>query len=164
VAGAVPSCAEGGVLGVLPGVIGCIQATEAIKVLTGMGEPLSGRLLIYNALTMRFREAVIERDPSAPVITSLQATPSPRAAEPPPVAPGEAFEHVSAREALERFRQGWGPFVLDVRLPQEAEIVSLPFTDRLCPHREIEQVGGWAWGSRLDFPFHRSAAPTWVLG
>lgn len=54
--GLVPSCAEGGVLGVLPGVIGTIQATEVIKLLTGIGEPLIGRLLLYDALAMRFRE------------------------------------------------------------------------------------------------------------
>lgn len=60
--GMVPSCAEGGVIGVLPGVIGTIQATEAIKLLTGIGEPLDGRLLIYDALDMRFREFEIKRD------------------------------------------------------------------------------------------------------
>ncbi|MEQ1897910.1 MAG: molybdopterin-synthase adenylyltransferase MoeB [Vicinamibacterales bacterium] len=65
--GLVPSCAEGGVLGVLPGVIGVIQATESIKLLTGIGEPLVGRFLIYDALRMKFRELKLKRDPECPV-------------------------------------------------------------------------------------------------
>lgn len=65
--GMVPSCAEGGVLGVLPGTIGLLQATEAIKIILGKGEPLIGRLLLYNALTMKFRELKIKRNPHCPV-------------------------------------------------------------------------------------------------
>jgi len=65
--GMVPSCAEGGVLGVLPGVIGQIQATEAIKLILGKGEPLIGRLLLYNALKMEFREVKLRRSPACPV-------------------------------------------------------------------------------------------------
>jgi adenylyltransferase/sulfurtransferase len=66
-AGLIPNCAEGGVLGVLPGVIGTIQATEAIKLLTGIGEPLVGKLLLYDALRMRFRQITLPRDPECPV-------------------------------------------------------------------------------------------------
>ena len=62
-----PSCAEGGVLGVLPGVIGAIQATETIKLILGVGEPLVGRFLIYDALRMRFRELKLRKDPDCPV-------------------------------------------------------------------------------------------------
>ena len=65
--GLVPSCAEGGVLGVLPGVIGVIQATEAIKIIAGIGKTLVGRLLVYDALQMTFRELKIRKDPSCPV-------------------------------------------------------------------------------------------------
>jgi adenylyltransferase/sulfurtransferase len=65
--GLVPSCAEGGVLGVLPGIIGTIQATEAIKLITGIGEPLVGRFLIYDALRMKFRELKLRRDSECPV-------------------------------------------------------------------------------------------------
>src|SRR5262249_42672890 len=65
--GLVPSCAEGGVLGVLPGVIGTIQATEAIKLIIGAGEPLIGRLLLYDAWRMKFRELKLRRDPECPV-------------------------------------------------------------------------------------------------
>jgi adenylyltransferase/sulfurtransferase len=65
--GSVPSCAEGGVLGVLPGIIAMIQATEAVKLLTGVGEPLLGRFLHYDALAMRFDEFRFEKDPACPV-------------------------------------------------------------------------------------------------
>ena len=65
--GLVPSCAEGGVLGILPGVIGGIQATEALKILLGVGEPLVGRLLLYDALAMRFDELKLRRDPDCPL-------------------------------------------------------------------------------------------------
>ncbi|AIE84881.1 UBA/THIF-type NAD/FAD binding protein [Fimbriimonas ginsengisoli Gsoil 348] len=65
--GMVPSCAEAGVLGVLPGIVGLIQATETVKLILGAGEPLVGRLLLYEALGMRFREVRIRRDPDCPV-------------------------------------------------------------------------------------------------
>ena len=62
-----PSCAEGGVLGILPGLIGCIQATEAVKLILGKGEPLIGRLLLYDALQMSFREFKVRRNPKCPI-------------------------------------------------------------------------------------------------
>ena len=65
--GLVPSCAEGGVLGILPGIVGTIQATETIKLILGNGEPLIGRLLLFNALRMRFRELKLRKNPSCPV-------------------------------------------------------------------------------------------------
>ncbi len=69
--GLVPSCAEGGVLGILPGVIGCIQATETIKIILGKGTTLSGRLLTYDAMNMSFKEFKLRRDPEAKPITEL---------------------------------------------------------------------------------------------
>ena len=65
--GLVPSCAEGGVLGVLPGIIGCLQAMEAIKLILGLGEPLIGRLLMFDALGAAFREIRLRKDPDCPV-------------------------------------------------------------------------------------------------
>ena len=65
--GLVPSCAEGGVLGILPGTIGLIQATETVKLILGIGEPLVGRLLLYDALGMRFRELKLRKNPECPV-------------------------------------------------------------------------------------------------
>lgn len=151
--GDVPSCAEGGVLGVLPGVIGCIQATETLKLLTGIGKPLSGRILIYNALDMTFRECGLQRDPSAPKITSLidydcfcgdqkgNKQSEKENASMAEATGNSAFQRISVKEARRRLEEdGWAPFVLDVRLPQEAEISKLPFSDLLCPHREVEKV------------------------
>src|SRR5205823_11238998 len=65
--GEVPSCAEGGVLGILPGLIGCIQATEAVKLILGKGTPLIGRLLLYDALQMTFQEFKVRRNPRCPL-------------------------------------------------------------------------------------------------
>src|SRR6476619_1973027 len=65
--GLVPSCAEGGVLGVLPGIVGCIQANETLKLLLGIGEPLVGRFLVFDALRMKFRELKLRKDPDCPV-------------------------------------------------------------------------------------------------
>jgi molybdopterin/thiamine biosynthesis adenylyltransferase/rhodanese-related sulfurtransferase len=65
--GLVPSCAEGGVLGILPGTVGLIQATETVKLILGIGEPLIGRLVLYDALAMRFRELKLRRNPECPV-------------------------------------------------------------------------------------------------
>ena len=72
----VPSCAEGGVLGVLPGIIGCIQATEIIKLALGKGEPLINRLMLYSALDMSFRELKLRRDPKCPICGENQRSPS----------------------------------------------------------------------------------------
>ncbi|NLC57911.1 MAG: molybdopterin-synthase adenylyltransferase MoeB [Armatimonadetes bacterium] len=65
--GMVPSCAEGGVLGILPGVIGCLQATECLKLILGVGQPLIGRLLLFNALALQFRELRLPRNPNCPL-------------------------------------------------------------------------------------------------
>ena len=146
--GEVPSCAEGGVLGVLPGVIGCMQATEAIKVCLGVEDgTLSGRLLIYDAMRMRFHEVRLKPSPNAPPITSLinydgfcgvPATNGQAAPAPPPVEP---FVSISVVDVSRRMREeGWAPFVLDVRSKAEAEIVSLPFADMLQPHRQVSHV------------------------
>lgn len=69
--GLVPSCAEGGVLGILPGTIGTLQATEAIKLITGVGEPLIGRMLLYDALEMEFTEIRLRKNPNRPPVTAL---------------------------------------------------------------------------------------------
>jgi len=132
--GMVPSCAEGGVLGVLPGVIGVMQAIEAIKLIVGIGEPLIGRLIHFDALKMKFREFKVRKDPSCPVcsenptITELVdyeqfcGIPQAQAAEDaePPV-PEITVEQLKAKlDARE-------PFVLlDVREPFEYDIARIP--------------------------------------
>src|SRR6195256_4054736 len=110
--GLVPSCAEGGVLGVLPGVIGVIQATETIKLIIGVGEPLIGRFLIFDALRMRFRELKLRKDPDCPVcgthptVTQLidyeQFCGVKPAAEAPPVNTATEITSVELKQRLDR--------------------------------------------------------------
>ncbi len=142
--GLVPSCAEGGVLGILPGVIGTIQATETVKLLLGLGTSLSGRLLLYDSLHMRFRELKLRRDPHAKPITELidyeffcGLKPDP-AEEATPMA--EPFSRLSVADAKARLDEGWEPYVLDVRKPHEADIVKLAFAERLQPHETVADI------------------------
>jgi len=121
--GLVPSCAEGGVLGVLPGVVGGIQATEAIKILLGVGEPLVGRLLLYDALALRFDELKLPRNPDCPLCSSratiheLQDYPAfcgtGRGQEKEPV------EEITPRELRRRLDAGEELDLVDVREPHE---------------------------------------------
>jgi molybdopterin/thiamine biosynthesis adenylyltransferase/rhodanese-related sulfurtransferase/molybdopterin converting factor small subunit len=129
--GLVPSCAEGGVLGVLPGVIGTIQAMEAIKLIVGIGEPLVGRFLIFDALRMRFRELRLQKDPECPVcgthptVTRLidyeqfcGVTSAAPAAAP---VEGDGLE-ISAVDLKTRLDRGDDLVIVDVREPQEYQI------------------------------------------
>ncbi len=130
--GMVPSCAEGGVLGVLCGSIGSIQVTEAIKLLTGVGESLAGRLMIYDALEMSYRTVRVRKDPECaicgknPTITSLIdydafcGTVSADAAE------AAAGSTITATELKDMLDRGDNIFLVDVREPNEYEIVSIP--------------------------------------
>jgi adenylyltransferase/sulfurtransferase len=135
--GLVPSCAEGGVLGVLPGIIGVIQATEAIKLLLGIGEPLIGRFLIYDALKMRFRELRLRKDPECPVcgtnptVTKLidyeqfcGLRPEPLAAQ--ATGAGVSNTEITPAELKKRLDAGEKLFVLDVREPNEYQINRIP--------------------------------------
>jgi molybdopterin/thiamine biosynthesis adenylyltransferase/rhodanese-related sulfurtransferase len=120
--GLVPSCAEGGVLGVLPGVVGSIQATEALKILLQVGEPLVGRLLLYDALAMRFDEMELPRDPACPLcspvasIVELQDYPAFCAG-----ARGETgpVDEIEASELRRRLDAGEPLEIIDVREPHE---------------------------------------------
>ncbi|MEM1349422.1 MAG: molybdopterin-synthase adenylyltransferase MoeB [Myxococcota bacterium] len=143
--GMVPSCAEGGVLGILPGLIGCIQATETVKILLGRGNTLSGRLMLYDALNMKFRELKLRKDPSVEVPTELidyEVFCGVPALEQEHIETGEdeGFERISVSEANQRMKDGWKPFVLDVRNDNEAAIVSFEFVDRLQPHDTVASI------------------------
>lgn len=131
-AGLIPNCAEGGVLGVLPGIIGTIQATEAIKLLAGLGESLAGKLLLFDALRMRFRQITLPRDPACPVcgdtpaIRELSAyqfecAPQDEAAERVPAAnPESESEDEMTVEELHQWRTaGQSHLLVDVREPSE---------------------------------------------
>jgi len=134
--GLVPSCAEGGVLGILPGTIGLIQATEAVKLILGIGEPLVGRLLLYDALAMRFRELKLRKNPECPVcgthptITKLIdyhqfcGVPQPSAA---PVQEAKLNEgEIDVIELKEKMDRGDNFVLIDVREPHEYRICSIP--------------------------------------
>jgi len=134
--GLVPSCAEGGVLGVLPGIIGVIQATETIKLMLGIGEPLIGRFLIYDALKMRFRELKLRKDPDCPVcgthptVTKLidyeqfcGIVPEPQVAA---SATGESEWETTSTRLKQRLDAGEPLFILDVREPNEYQINRIP--------------------------------------
>lgn len=176
--GVVPSCAEGGVLGVLPGTMGCFQATEVLKIILGKEGVLSGRILVYDALQMKFLDVHIKRNSSRRPVTDLidyqgfcagpklvasggNTKLDTSAVSPYPVDgtttnhrvldEGEnqsitqnslsndvdAFHKIEPMECMERLLSGWSPWVLDVRLQSEHQIVALPFTDRVVPHRDV---------------------------
>jgi adenylyltransferase/sulfurtransferase len=135
--GLVPSCAEGGVLGILPGTIGLIQATEAVKIILGIGETLKGRLLLYDALGMRFRELKLRRDRDCPVcgdhptVTKLIDYQQfcgivPPSAQPPA---GGVIDPVEVKQKLDR---GDDFVLIDVREPYEYQIARIPGA-RLIP-------------------------------
>jgi adenylyltransferase/sulfurtransferase len=130
--GEVPSCAEGGVLGILPGLIGCIQATEAVKLILGKGQPLVGRLVLYDALAMTFREFRVRRNPKCPVcgdqptITKLidyEQFCGVRGQEATPVS---ADGETTVDELKARLDRGESVFILDVRNPEEYQICRIP--------------------------------------
>ncbi len=142
--GLVPSCAEGGVVGVLPGLIGLIQATETIKLITGIGRSLSGRLLLFNSLDMTFRELKLRPNPEGPKITGLidyqhfcgVAGSSPGQEE------AGSVPSITVQELKALLDQGAEDMVLlDVRGPQEAEIARIPGA-RLVPLDTIESGTG----------------------
>ena len=143
--GLVPSCAEGGVLGILPGLIGVIQATETVKIILGQGKTLSGRLLLYNSLDMTFRELKLRPNPVRPVIEKLVdyeefcGIPQAKAAE----AQQQAdMEEITVQQLKELLDSGAKDYVLlDVRNPNEYEIARIPGAI-LVPLPDIENGNG----------------------
>lgn len=142
--GLVPSCAEAGVLGVLPGLIGTIQATEAIKLIIGAGESLAGRLLLVDALTMQFRTIRLRRDPECPACGTreLQALADYDAlcdARPAPVAVQQqaVVRELAPRELAARLRNGEPIDLIDVREPYEWRIGRIEGA-RLIPLSQID--------------------------
>ena len=146
--GLVPSCAEGGVLGILPGTIGLIQATETVKLILGIGEPLVGRLLLYDALGMRFRELKLRKNPECPIcgdrrtITKLidyhqfcgvpQHVPQEAPKQESKVTEGE----IEVTEVKEKLDRGDKFVLIDVREPHEHQICNIPAA-KLIPLGEV---------------------------
>jgi sulfur-carrier protein adenylyltransferase/sulfurtransferase len=144
--GLVPSCAEGGVLGILPGLIGVIQATEVIKLILGIGEPLIGRLLLVDALKLRFRELKLRKNPDCPVcgthptVTKLIDYEQfcgirPETKEEQAVKNG--IPQLSVKDLKKRMDAGENLFILDVREPFEYQIANIG--GKLIPQGEVPQ-------------------------
>ena len=120
-----PSCSEAGVLGVLPGLIGSLQANEVIKIVVGIGQPLSGQLLIYDALestqkTLKFGNSMNEHV-EVPSTTQSQVM----------------FHEIDSANAIAKMNQGWSPYFIDVRSQQENSDARIAKAVDLCPHTEI---------------------------
>ncbi|MBN4061496.1 molybdopterin-synthase adenylyltransferase MoeB [bacterium AH-315-G11] len=150
--GLVPSCAEGGVLGVLPGVIGVLQATEAVKIILGAGRSLSGRLLLYDALDMRFREVKLRKDPTCPACGDNPSIGDVEAYEQfcglPPTEEVEKEEvladyDITPNELKSMMDANADLYILDVREPHEIAIcaiegtVKIPLGDVAERHLEV---------------------------
>ncbi|HUP23318.1 MAG TPA: molybdopterin-synthase adenylyltransferase MoeB [Thermoanaerobaculia bacterium] len=143
--GLVPSCAEGGVLGVLPGIIGCLQANEAIKLIVGAGDPMIGRLLLFDALRLSFRELKLRKNPECPICSEhptqtelvdyyeFCGVPTPEEAE-----QGDAEIDVTVQQLAGWLRRGDAVTVVDVRTDQEREIATIDGALHI-PVQEIER-------------------------
>src|SRR5438874_3927729 len=139
--GMVPSCAEGGVLGILPGIIGCLQANEAVKLILGKGEPLIGRLLLFDAWRMRFRELKLRKNPDCPVCGD-----NPTIKElidyeqfcgiTQPAETKSTMEEITATEMKQRLDKGDDIQIIDVREPHEYEIAKIP-NSKLIPLGQV---------------------------
>ncbi len=154
--GLVPSCAEGGVLGVLPGIVGTLQAAETLKLLLGVGEPMVGRILLLDALRMKFREMKLRRDPECPVcgenptIRELidyerfcGVPPRTERTEPTETPMANEVPEITPAELKERLDRGDRLTIIDVREPHEWEIGNLEeHGARLIPLGEIEARAG----------------------
>jgi len=152
--GLVPNCAEGGVVGVLPGIIGSIQALETIKLLLGVGESLAGRLLIFDALALEWREVTLRRNPDCPVCGDRPTqtelidyelfcgitSPSPNGEAHASEHGAESVTEVDARAAAELLGSEAPPYLLDVREPWEWAVSNLAEQGaRLIPLGELEE-------------------------
>jgi adenylyltransferase/sulfurtransferase len=144
--GLVPSCAEGGVLGILPGLVGVIQATEVIKLILGKGNPLIGRLLLVDALSMRFRELKLRKNPECPVCGENPTVKElidyqhfcgiiPESKEEKAVKNG--IPQLSVRDLKQRIDAGENVFILDVREPYEYQIAQIG--GKLIPQNDVPQ-------------------------
>jgi adenylyltransferase/sulfurtransferase len=142
--GLVPSCAEGGVLGILPGLVGVIQATEVIKLILGKGDPLIGRLLLVDALGMRFRELKLRKNPDCPVCgthpTVTKLIDYEQFCGIMPESPQEknmknGIPQISVKEFKSRRDKGEDLFLLDVREPYEYQIAQIGGT--LIPQNDV---------------------------
>ncbi len=121
----IPNCADAGVFGVLPGMIGCIQASEAIKFLLGIGTPLSGKLLVYDVLE------------NTQKLLNFQSNSNEQVEEPNPFPEETMFNRVDAADAIQKMGEGWSPLFIDVRSELEWDQNRITGAQYLCPHTEV---------------------------
>lgn len=142
--GAVPSCAEGGVLGVLPGIVGAIQATEAIKLIVGIGEPLIGKMMLIDTLRMEFRTVKIRRNPNCPVcgdnptireLIDYEEFCGLRRGE----VPESDDLFITPQELKAKLDAGEPLLLLDVREPEELEISEFPYPYKNIPVDDLPE-------------------------
>jgi len=145
--GEVPSCAEGGVLGILPGLIGCIQATEAVKLILGKGRTLVGRLLLYDALQMSFQEFRVRRNPKCPLcgdkpsiskLLDYEEFCGMRGEQAPALQDHLLQTETTVEELKNRLDKQEKVFILDVRNPEEYQICRIPGST-LIPLPQLQQ-------------------------
>jgi sulfur-carrier protein adenylyltransferase/sulfurtransferase len=143
--GLVPSCAEGGVLGVLPGIIGSLQANEVIKLIVGAGDPLIGRLVLFDALKMRFRELKLKKDPACPICsenpTQRELIDYDQFCGIGPEPEAEMSYELNVFELKERLDAGEPLTILDVRTEQEYEIARIPGSVLIPLHELQDRLG-----------------------
>ena len=150
-AGAVPSCSEGGVLGVLPGVIGSLQANEVLKMILGLGEVLNGRLLLYDAEQMQFNTLTFSHDTTRPPVSDLEqvsamfespewcAVADPKRSIQVGGASDDStmFQSISMADFIAQRNEGWSPFVLDVRSDMEYRQARVASCDHQVSHESV---------------------------
>ena len=163
--GLVPSCAEGGVLGILPGIIGTIQATETIKLILGNGEPLIGRLLLFNALKMRFRELKLRKNPDCPAcgmnrtMTKLidyeEFCGLTRVQEAAQVSTAHNEWEISAEELSALLKQNGSVKLIDVREPHEYEICHISGAKLIPTSEFVQRVGELDSADSMVFYCHK---------
>ena len=152
--GLVPSCADGGVVGVMPGLIGLLQATETIKLLAGIGESLDGRLLLVDGLTMRFRELRLQRRPHRPSIIGLINYESFCGVSDVVSEEMSAMESIPVQELKQRMDSGELLALVDVRNPSEAEVAAIPGSEliplsTIVSGDAVERIRALATGKNL---------------
>ena len=124
----IPSCSEAGVMGVLPGLIGCLQVNEALKIILNLGDVLSGKLLIYDSLKSEQKILKFGNQGNEQVEVQVAAPPE------------TMFQQIASSLAIDKMKEGWSPYFIDVRSEQENNQAKISLTVDFCPHTELNSA------------------------